>query len=359
MDYSEPSNNEKFRKGKTAWPVIAPQKNPRNRIWIPESFSYPILLHIIKNDLVNFVDLRPPLILAIQGRAGEGKSFQTRGVCSNLGVYVIPLSGASLGGSTENAAVEILEDAYIFASTFKDKIKQHTVLLIDDFDLSVASVFEERRYTVNTQLLTGFIMNLADDPNCCGAERTLRIPIIVTGNNFQALHAPLIRDGRINFFNWEPTLELKTEVVRTIFETLIQEKELQRIGELVKLYKDLPISFFTALMDDIIDEAILQVYKRDRSLNMPTIEKVVTDLLRGRIVKFQTLLDLAKKRYIAVAWNYLESDSIDEQGENVYAVNQNGQPSENIKKQERKFNLDSLNRRVRSIVKRTGSNDNE
>ena len=32
-----------------------------------------------------------------------------------------------------------------------------------------------------------------------------RVPIIVTGNDLSTLFAPLIRDGRMSKFYWEPT----------------------------------------------------------------------------------------------------------------------------------------------------------
>ena len=39
----------------------------------------------------------------------------------------------------------------------------------------------------------------------------MRVPIIVTGNDFSTLYAPLLRDGRMDKFLWEPTAEDKAE----------------------------------------------------------------------------------------------------------------------------------------------------
>ena len=137
-------------------------------------------------------------MLAIQGRAGDGKSSQVREACSVNGIYIFPISGASLSGSHEKESVKELFNVYEAASKF---ILEHknclACILIDDFDLSVASTFDDRRYTVNSQLLTGSLMNLADDPTRCGSKTTQRVPIIITGNNFTSLHAPLFRHGRM------------------------------------------------------------------------------------------------------------------------------------------------------------------
>ena len=63
--------------------------------------------------------------------------------------------------------------------------------------------------TVNNQMVFGTLMNLCDDPTRVSvgqdwrsADTVNRIPIIVTGNDFSTLWAPLIRDGRMDKFYW-------------------------------------------------------------------------------------------------------------------------------------------------------------
>lgn len=65
--------------------------------------------------------------------------------------------------------------------------------------------------TVNNQIVIGTLMNICDDPNrvSIGAnwresDYIKRVPIIVTGNDFATLYAPLIRDGRMEKFYWQP-----------------------------------------------------------------------------------------------------------------------------------------------------------
>ncbi len=252
-------------------------------------------------------NLNPPLILAVQGGKGEGKSFQCREVCSQMGVYVVPVSGALLSGSHEKEAVEVFQRAYIFASLARTDVKRMTILLIDDFDLSVASTFDERRYTVNSQLLNGFLMNLTDDPTKCGDESTFRIPLIVTGNNFTALHAPLARHGRMNFYKWKPTSEQKRRIVSAIFDTVMSPRELHKIDGLVNAYPDEPISFFSALKEDIVDDAILQIIEQEQGVNLQSIQRVASKALRNQTI--ETLERLAAKRHTAVAENSFQSDN--------------------------------------------------
>lgn len=63
--------------------------------------------------------------------------------------------------------------------------------------------------TVNNQIVVGTLMNLSDNPTRVSvgqdwreADVTNRIPIIVTGNDFSTIYAPLIRDGRMDKFYW-------------------------------------------------------------------------------------------------------------------------------------------------------------
>lgn len=63
--------------------------------------------------------------------------------------------------------------------------------------------------TVNNQIVVGTLMNLADNPTRVSvgqdwreSDITNRIPIIVTGNDFSTIYAPLIRDGRMEKFYW-------------------------------------------------------------------------------------------------------------------------------------------------------------
>jgi hypothetical protein len=54
-------------------------------------------------------------------------------------------------------------------------------------------------------------MNICDNPNQVSVyenwregDFNRRVPIIVTGNDFSTLYAPLIRDGRMEKFFWQP-----------------------------------------------------------------------------------------------------------------------------------------------------------
>lgn len=45
-----------------------------------------------------------------------------------------------------------------------------------------------------------------------------RVPIIVTGNDLSRLYAPLIRDGRMDKFYWQPDRSEMTQMLLRLFE---------------------------------------------------------------------------------------------------------------------------------------------
>jgi len=271
------------------WSILTPTMQPRPNFYLPPEFSSVVILHIVKNNLST---IRPPLILAIQGPKGEGKSEQTRELCSRLGIYVVALSGSTISGIHEKEPVLILRGAYLEASA-RNK-KGLAVLLIDDLDTSVVSVHDDRRYTVNSQLVSGALMNLADDPFHVGEQNTKRTPIIVTGNDFTHLYDPLTRHGRVWFYDWRPNAELKVLIVKQLFEGHVPQNELERIGNLIKHFADEPVAFYHQLRNDLYDSLILETIQREGRIDIPHLDRIISSNHKG--ITVQELIELGKQK---------------------------------------------------------------
>ncbi|KAH9327149.1 hypothetical protein KI387_007327, partial [Taxus chinensis] len=75
------------------------------------------------------------------------------------------------------------------------------VLFINDLDVGAGRMGGTTQYTVNNQMVNATLMNIADNPtnvqlpSMYNKEDNPRVPIIVTGNDFSTLYAPLIRDS--------------------------------------------------------------------------------------------------------------------------------------------------------------------
>lgn len=141
--------------------------------YINPTFEKMVTSHILGNYMTNSCF---PLYLAIHGPRGEGKTFQTLYSCQKMGINVYYVSGAELSGSFEADSVNSIEKSRDDAIQRYRKEGQLSVFIIDDFHLSVASVDIGVSKTVNSQLLTGWMMNQADR-----AMVGLRIPFILLG----------------------------------------------------------------------------------------------------------------------------------------------------------------------------------
>ncbi|NES78943.1 MULTISPECIES: ribulose bisphosphate carboxylase small subunit [Okeania] len=227
--------------------------------YISSRFIDKLAVHITKN----FLDLprvRMPLILGIHGRKGEGKTFQCQLVLEKMGIEPVTISGGELESKDAGDPARLLRLRYREAS---EKIKvqgRMCALFINDLDAGAGRFDGGTQYTVNTQLVNATLMNIADNPTNVQLPGSYdetplhRIPIIVTGNDFSTLYAPLIRDGRMEKFYWEPNREDRIGIVGGIFKT--DELSARDIENLVDEFSDQAIDFFSALRSRIYDEQI-------------------------------------------------------------------------------------------------------
>src|SRR4028119_1594238 len=229
--------------------------------YISPRFLDKLAVHITKNYL-ELPGVRVPLILGIHGRKGEGKSFQCELVFESMGVEAIHMSAGELESPDAGDPGRLIRLRYREAAELIKVRGKMAVLMINDLDAGAGRMDQGTQYTVNTQLVNGTLMNIADNPTDVQLPGSYdstplpRIPIIVTGNDFSTLYAPLIRDGRMEKFFWEPNREDKIGVVSGIFS----EDGLPRneIEQLVDTFPNQPIDFFSALRSRFYDEQIRQ-----------------------------------------------------------------------------------------------------
>ena len=78
---------------------------------------------------------------------------------------------------------------------------------------------------VNNQMVVGTLMNICDAPNQVSigqewrpGDWVKRIPIIVTGNDFSKVFAPLVREGRMSKFYWRPEREELIAILHQMYK---------------------------------------------------------------------------------------------------------------------------------------------
>jgi ribulose bisphosphate carboxylase small subunit len=227
--------------------------------YISPRFLDKIAVHITKNYL-NLPGVRVPLILGVHGRKGEGKSFQCELVFERMGVEVTHISGGELESPDAGDPARLIRLRYRETAELIRVRGKMCVLMINDLDAGAGRFDEGTQYTVNTQLVNATLMNIADNPTdvqlpgSYDATPLHRVPIIATGNDFSTLYAPLIRDGRMEKFYWEPDRNDKVGIVGGIFsEDGLSSREVE---QLVDTFANQAIDFFGALRSRIYDEQI-------------------------------------------------------------------------------------------------------
>ncbi|MFN6568692.1 ribulose 1,5-bisphosphate carboxylase [Nostoc minutum NIES-26] len=227
--------------------------------YIAPRFLDKLAVHITKNFL-NLPGVRVPLILGIHGRKGEGKSFQCELVFEKMGIEVTLISGGELESPDAGDPARLIRLRYRETAELIKVRGKMCVLMINDLDAGAGRFDEGTQYTVNTQLVNATLMNIADNPTdvqlpgSYDSTPLCRVPIIVTGNDFSTLYAPLIRDGRMEKFYWEPDRDDKVGIVKGIFEP--DELSQREIEQLVDTFANQSIDFFSALRSRIYDEQI-------------------------------------------------------------------------------------------------------
>lgn len=233
--------------------------------YISPRFLNALAVHITKNFL-DLPQVKMPLILGIHGRKGEGKTFQCELVYERMGVNVVHVSGGELESPDAGDPARLIRLRYREAAELVKIRGEMAVLMINDLDAGAGRFDGMTQYTVNTQLVNNTLMNIADNPTNVQLPGSYdetplpRIPIVVTGNDFATLYAPLVRDGRMQKFYWEPDHDDRIGIVAGIFSP----DGLSR-GDIAKLVDTFPtqaIDFYGALRAQIYDEQIIDFIHR-------------------------------------------------------------------------------------------------
>ncbi|KAF3890325.1 MULTISPECIES: ribulose bisphosphate carboxylase small subunit [Nostocales] len=227
--------------------------------YISPRFLDKLAVHITKNFL-DLPGIRVPLILGVHGRKGEGKSFQCELVFERMGIEATLISGGELESPDAGDPARLIRLRYRETAELIRVRGKMCVLMINDLDAGAGRFDEGTQYTVNTQLVNATLMNIADNPTdvqlpgSYDATPIHRVPIIVTGNDFSTLYAPLIRDGRMEKFYWDPDRNDKVGIVGGIFsEDGLSQREVE---QLVDTFPNQSIDFFSAMRSRIYDEQI-------------------------------------------------------------------------------------------------------
>lgn len=266
---------------------------------IPVRFRKEIQLHLLNNYSVDVKKLTP-LILGIDGPPGDGKTFQCNETLKELKCNVVSLSASDFGSVYESNAANYVVQKYREAAT-----RPMPVLILNDIDTAIGNWGKLTQYTANRQFVLNELMHLCDYPENPHDIPSKRVPIIMTGNDFKKMYAPLIRFGRMKHFEWVPTCEERLEIISDILYPLSPSSCKKIFDESEKFYfnikkrkrhsseknplKDfLPISFYSQLRMEIINKCLskdldqlgwYQTYSKIKTMNLDLYDKIIEDEL--------------------------------------------------------------------------------
>jgi SpoVK/Ycf46/Vps4 family AAA+-type ATPase len=216
---------------------------------VPERFRRAVVTHVV----ASFCMTEYPLLLAVEGKPGDGKTYQTDHVLRTAGFLPFRMSATELAGRSEGRPVEQMQALQRRAGeAFEADPQRLPVLVFEDFDLGPAGVSGERRYTVNSQLLTGYLMNLADGVPMRENRPGVRFPVILTSNDLTVLHGPLMRPGRMNVFTWVPAESERAEMILSVLESHVRGMGEAEALRLATEFRELPVSAFATALHDCV-----------------------------------------------------------------------------------------------------------
>ncbi|WJX70135.1 hypothetical protein P8452_54279 [Trifolium repens] len=281
--------------------------------YIAPLFMDKIACHIVKNYITHLLNAKVPLILGIWGGKGQGKTFQTELIFRAMGVEPVIMSAGELESENAGEPGRLIRERYRTASQVVQNQGKMSCLMINDIDAGLGR-FGFTQMTVNNQIVVGTLMNLCDNPTRVSvgqdwreSDVTNRIPIIVTGNDLSTIYAPLIRDGRMDKFYWQPNREDIVNIVHRMYEK--DGISMDEVEKIVNTFPNQALDFYGALRSRTYDKSILKwvddiggaenfasnFLKRKKDQNLPVFippEQTIDSLLESgySLLKEQQLI---------------------------------------------------------------------
>merc|ERR1719359_1288217 len=256
--------------------------------YISPSYMDKVVVHIAKN-FMQLPKIKVPLILGVWGGKGQGKTFQSDLIFRKLGISPIVMSAGELESGNAGEPAKLIRTRYREASDVIKKGKMCS-LFINDLDAGAGRMGGATQYTVNNQMCNATLMNIADNPTnvqlpgVYNNEEIPRVPVICTGNDFSTLYAPLIRDGRMEKYYWNPTRADHIGVAYGIFKPDGVSKE--DVETIIDRYPNQSIDFFGAMRARVYDDKVREFVNE---IGVEGIGKRLVNSKEGKVV-FEKLI---------------------------------------------------------------------
>jgi rhodanese-related sulfurtransferase len=219
----------------------------------PSRFLDIVAVHLVRNLLATtgaIPGASCPLVLGIWGEKGVGKTFNLELSLKAIGALPIVISAGELEDEWAGEPGRRLRERFEFAHRHQKITNELTCIVIHDLDIGVGR-YSGIQNTVNSQNFQGTVMALCD-------QMEERIPIFITANDLTTLYAPMVRDGRMAKFFFQPTFEERLEIISNLFSTLsVDESKI-----VLSSFQSQPLDFFAAVRSSLVDHQIMAWVRR-------------------------------------------------------------------------------------------------
>lgn len=215
----------------------------------------------------NYLDLPgAPLMLCVVGDPGIGKTYTIKQHLTACMIAPYEISASAMAHHMEGVAVKPLIRCYRDASARLGV--QSAAVIIDDIDRSIMANYRSIGHTVHSQLLTGFLMDLCDNPRRivtedAGSTRSMadveRVPVFLTANALTGLDTALTRPQRMRIFRFNPTTEDRCAMIASALQPEIGMSFALSTGDFAALelrFRTQPIAFFGDLYATLLAGAM-------------------------------------------------------------------------------------------------------
>eukprot|EP00892_Ulva_mutabilis_P004562 jgi/Ulvmu1/2478/UM137_0003.1 len=241
-------------------------ENVVGEYYVAPRFLERIAMHMAKNYLWKHLrGIKVPLILGIWGPKGTGKTFQTELSFKKMKVEPIVMSAGELESVVAGQPGYLIRKRYRLAADMSKARGIMSALLVNDLDAGIGR-HGDTQVTVNNQIVVSTMMNMCDDPTRVSIGEVwreeamnIRVPLFVTGNDFSTIYAPLVRDGRMDKYYWEPQRDEKVAMVYQMYKD--DNLEIEDIQKLIHRFGNQSLDFFGAIRACTYDSQILDWIK--------------------------------------------------------------------------------------------------
>jgi len=254
--------------------------------YVSPRFLEKVAMHFAKNYMAAMgcfdSKVKVPLVLGVWGPKGMGKTFQCELAFKQMGIEAVVMSAGELEHEWAGTPGRLIRERYRKAGDMSKVRGTMTCLMINDIDAGLGH-FGHTQVTVNNQIVIGTLMNICDDPTRVSIGQdwieqdvVRRTPIVVTGNDFSKMFAPLIRDGRMEKFYWEPTDDDVTAILFQMYKDdgMVYE-DMQRLR---MRFPGQPLDFFGAIRASTYDGQIREWIKRDVGIEIDPNKESLTEM---------------------------------------------------------------------------------